>query len=211
MTMRLIMGCIALILFWEGAMAQQQADTLLARYERLWRQSDSLRVEAMLARIEASRRRVHVAPVPADTTSADEDILASIRTRAAVASARSRTATAKPGVSVADSITAIGLEVRPDTGQASFYASEFHGRKTSSGERYDMDDFTCAHRWLPFGTRLRVTNIGNGKSVVVRVNDRGPWKHRRIIDVSRAAARELDMMKSGTAMVEVRIEPSPEE
>jgi rare lipoprotein A len=109
-------------------------------------------------------------------------------------------------MSIADTVTALGMTSKADTGQASFYAAEFHGKKTSSGERYDMDDFTCAHRWLPFGTRLRVTNISNGKSVVVRVNDRGPWKHKRIIDVSKAAAKELDMVRSGTAKVEVRVE-----
>jgi rare lipoprotein A (peptidoglycan hydrolase) len=191
---------------WQGAVAQQAVDTLMARYERLWKQSDSLRIEAMLARIEAGRQRIKAAPVGEDTASPDEDILLSVRARAAAASARSRLPAAKPGMSIADTVTALGMTSKADTGQASFYAAEFHGKKTSSGERYDMDDFTCAHRWLPFGTRLRVTNISNGKSVVVRVNDRGPWKHKRIIDVSKAAAKELDMVRSGTAKVEVRVE-----
>lgn len=197
---------VALAFCGQGAVAKLPVDTLMARYERLWRQSDSLRIEAMLARIEAGRQRIKAAPVGDDTSSPDEDILLSVRARAAAASARTRLPASKPGISLSDTVTALGMTSKADTGQASFYAAEFHGKKTSSGERYDMDDLTCAHRWLPFGTRLRVTNISNGKSVVVRVNDRGPWKHKRIIDVSKAAAKELDMVRSGTAKVEVRLE-----
>jgi rare lipoprotein A len=88
-------------------------------------------------------------------------------------------------------------------GMASFYGKEFHGRKTASGETYDMWNFTCAHRTLPFGTQLRVTNLKNKISVVVRVNDRGPFTKGRIIDLSFAAAKKLNMLKDGVVKVKV--------
>jgi rare lipoprotein A len=92
-----------------------------------------------------------------------------------------------------------------DTGVASYYAEAFHGRRTSSGEVFDMHDRTCAHRWLPFNTKLLVTNVANGRRVVVRVNDRGPWKRTRIIDLSKQAAIDLDMIRAGTARVSLRV------
>ena len=88
-------------------------------------------------------------------------------------------------------------------GTASYYAREFQGRKTASGERYDMNRLTAAHRTYPFGTTLRVTHLGNGKNVVVRINDRGPFARGRVIDLSLAAARRLDMVRSGTAQVRI--------
>jgi len=88
-------------------------------------------------------------------------------------------------------------------GMASFYGAEFHGKKTASGETYDMWDYTCAHRTLPFGTRLRVTNLKNKISVIVRVNDRGPFAKGRIIDLSLAAAKKLNMLKDGVVKVKV--------
>ena len=87
---------------------------------------------------------------------------------------------------------------------ASYYADKFHGRQTASGEIFDMNDFTCAHKTLPFGT-LRVTNLENNRSVNVRVNDRGPFVAGREIDLSKAAARQLDMLRSGTATVRLEI------
>jgi rare lipoprotein A len=87
-------------------------------------------------------------------------------------------------------------------GVASYYGDEFHGRKTANGERYDRAEFSAAHRSLPFGTLLKVRNTANDRSVIVRVNDRGPWKETRVLDVSYAAAKELDLIKSGTAQVE---------
>ncbi|MBI5323740.1 MAG: septal ring lytic transglycosylase RlpA family protein [Ignavibacteriae bacterium] len=90
-------------------------------------------------------------------------------------------------------------------GIASFYADKFHGRKTSSGEIFDMNGFTAAHRTLPFGTKLQVTNLKNGKSVIVKVNDRGPFKEERILDLSRAAAESIDMVNDGTAEVEIKV------
>lgn len=90
----------------------------------------------------------------------------------------------------------------------SYYAEDFHGKKTSSGEVFNMNDYTCAHVSLPFGTILKVTNRANGKSVSVRVNDRGPFVIDREADLSKAAAVKLDMIKSGTAKVDIEIEKS---
>ena len=92
---------------------------------------------------------------------------------------------------------------REERGQASWYGDPYHGRTTASGEIYDMNDLTAAHRTLPFGTRVEVTNLNNGRSVVVRINDRGPFKKGRIIDLSRSAARELDMIEAGVVPVKV--------
>lgn len=91
-----------------------------------------------------------------------------------------------------------------ETGEASYYGDRHHGKKTASGERFDQRALTAAHRTLPFGTQVRVTNLNNERSVVVRINDRGPFVRGRIIDVSRAAAERLDMLRSG--VVPVRIE-----
>jgi rare lipoprotein A len=90
-----------------------------------------------------------------------------------------------------------------ERGVASWYGKKFHGRQTSSGEIYDMHKMTAAHKTLPLPTVVRVTHLGNGKSIEVTVNDRGPFVDNRIIDLSYAAARELDMIGSGTALVEV--------
>ncbi|HAI59812.1 MAG TPA: septal ring lytic transglycosylase RlpA family lipoprotein [Xanthomonadaceae bacterium] len=91
-----------------------------------------------------------------------------------------------------------------ERGIASWYGYKFHGRHTSSRERYDMCAFTAAHRTLPLPTYVRVTNLENDRSVIVRVNDRGPFHEGRIIDLSYAAATRLDMKQAGTARVEVR-------
>ena len=88
-------------------------------------------------------------------------------------------------------------------GVASYYAAKYHGRTTASGETFDNGKLTAAHRTLPFGTTVRVTNLTNGRSVVVRVNDRGPFVAGRIIDLSRAAAQRLDMIEAGLARVKV--------
>ena len=93
------------------------------------------------------------------------------------------------------------------TGYASWYGKQFHGRKTANGEVYDMDAMTAAHKELPFNTRVRVVNVKTGKSVVVRINDRGPYIEGRIIDLSRRAAGKLGMFFSGTTMVRVEILP----
>ena len=86
-------------------------------------------------------------------------------------------------------------------GRASWYGSYFQGRRTTSGERFNRFAYTCAHKTLPFGTRLRVTNVKNGKSVVVRVSDRGPYRHQRIIDLSEVAAKPLGIVECGAATV----------
>ncbi len=91
-----------------------------------------------------------------------------------------------------------------ERGLASWYGKKFHGRKTSSGERYDMHRMTAAHTSLPLPTYALVTNLDNGRSAVVKVNDRGPFVGNRIIDLSYAAAKRLDMVNAGTAHVEVR-------
>jgi rare lipoprotein A len=91
-----------------------------------------------------------------------------------------------------------------EEGVASWYGPDFHGGRTSTGETYDMNAMTGAHTTLPLPTWVRVTNLENGKSVVVRLNDRGPFAKDRIIDLSRAAAERLDMVRKGTARVEVR-------
>ncbi len=87
---------------------------------------------------------------------------------------------------------------------ASFYAEDFHGRPTASGELFDMNALTAAHKTLPFGTILEVTNLSNGKRVTVRVNDRGPFVPNREIDLSRGAAEKLDMISAGVARVSIR-------
>ncbi len=93
---------------------------------------------------------------------------------------------------------------RPETGYASFYSGRHHGKPTASGEAFDENALTAAHRSLPFGTRLEVTNLENDRSVVVRVNDRGPFVSGRVIDVSLAAARSLGMTKDGVTRVRLR-------
>ncbi len=90
-------------------------------------------------------------------------------------------------------------------GMASWYGAPYHGRTTASGERYDREGLTAAHRSLPFGTRIRVTNLANGRSLILRVTDRGPFKPDRILDVSRRAARELDFLGPGTAPVRLEV------
>jgi len=92
-----------------------------------------------------------------------------------------------------------------EEGEASYYASALQGRRTASGARFDNSAMTCAHRTLPFGTRLRVTHLRTGRSVVVRVNDRGPFVRGRVVDLSRAAARELGMLREGHAPVRLEI------
>ena len=88
-------------------------------------------------------------------------------------------------------------------GKASYYGNKFHGRRTSDGSRYHKDSLTCAHRTLPFGTLLKVRNQKNGREVVVKVTDRGPFGPGRIVDLSMAAAREIGMVQQGVVPVEV--------
>jgi rare lipoprotein A len=94
---------------------------------------------------------------------------------------------------------------KSETGEASYYASKHHGLKTASGEPYDEAKLTAAHRTLPFGTKVKVTNLDNGRSVVFRVNDRGPFIKGRIVDVSRRGAFELGFIQQGTCRVRLDI------
>lgn len=97
------------------------------------------------------------------------------------------------------------------SGKASFYNDRFHGAKTNSGEKYDMNAFTAAHRELPLNTKIKVTNLKNNKTVIVRINDRGPFHHVRILDVSKAAAKELDMISQGVANITLEVVEVPSE
>ena len=96
-----------------------------------------------------------------------------------------------------------------ETGVASWYGVPYHGRRAASGEIYDMEKLTAAHRSLPFETWVEVTNLSNGRSVGVRINDRGPFLHGRIIDLSQAAARDIGMLGPGTARVQLRVIAPP--
>ncbi len=92
-----------------------------------------------------------------------------------------------------------------EEGEASYYAHKYHGRTTANGETYDENKMTAAHKTLPFGTTVRVTNLANGKKVVVRINDRGPFIKGRIIDLSYKAAGELDYISRGVVKVRVEV------
>ena len=98
-----------------------------------------------------------------------------------------------------------GGETEIGNGTASYYGRELAGNRTASGERFDPDQMTAAHPTLAFGSKVRVTNLSNGQSVIVRVNDRGPFGGRRVIDISQAAAKEIGMHRSGTAKVSLTL------
>ena len=104
-----------------------------------------------------------------------------------------------------DSKTKSFLLAKATVGQASWYGPGFHGRRTASGEIYNQYAFTAAHRYYRFGTQVRVTNLNTGLSVIVRINDRGPYIHGRIIDLSKAAASSIGLLHSGVAPVRVEI------
>jgi rare lipoprotein A len=97
-----------------------------------------------------------------------------------------------------------------EEGWASWYGHPYHGRATASGEIYDMEQLTAAHRTLPLGARVRVDSLSNGRDVEVRINDRGPFVDNRIIDLSRAAARRIQMLGPGTSRVRLRVTAVPE-
>lgn len=112
-----------------------------------------------------------------------------------------------------DSDTISGLPIDPkrintkpyQIGYSSYYAHKFHGRLTANGEIFDMNGLSAAHRELPLGTIIRVTHVGNGKSVTLKVNDRGPFIEGRILDLSLGAARKLEMIEAGVAKVMIEI------
>ena len=109
------------------------------------------------------------------------------------------------GFLAGDVFAGAALSVYKSSAVASYYADKYHGRKTSNGEIFNMYDLTAAHKTLPFNTKVKVTNLSNGKSVVVRINDRGPFVKGREIDLSKAAAVKIGMIKSGTAKVSLEI------
>ena len=98
-----------------------------------------------------------------------------------------------------DSLKQIG------SGMASYYGNELAGKRTASGEKFDPHGLTAAHRTLAFGSKVRVTNLANGKDVIVRINDRGPWGGGRVIDISLGAAKKIGLHKSGTAKVSMHL------
>lgn len=97
-----------------------------------------------------------------------------------------------------------------EKGEASWYGEPYNGRRAASGEIFNMEQLTAAHRTLPFQTWVQVTNLNNGKQVDVRITDRGPFVDGRILDLSRAAAREIDLLRTGVAPVELRVIKAPE-
>jgi len=120
------------------------------------------------------------------------------------AAARAERQSSTPGV--AEITSAIGRGIATvQEGVVSWYGAQFHNRKTASGERFDSGALTMAHPSLPFGTKARVTNLRNGRSVVVRVNDRGPFVGQRIADLSQAAATEIGMLRKGLAKVRIEV------
>lgn len=104
-----------------------------------------------------------------------------------------------------DSIESYAGGTRGQVGNASWYGGKFHGRTTANGERFDMNQLTAAHRSLPFGSKVRVTNPATNDSVVVRINDRGPYAGNRVIDLSRAAAKAVQIIDRGVAPVKLEV------
>ena len=97
----------------------------------------------------------------------------------------------------------------PQTGEASWYGAQHQGKQTASGKTFDQARLTAAHRSLPFGSKIKVTNLANGKSVEVEIADRGPFAENRIIDLSQAAAKALEMLESGTTTVRLELSSGP--
>ena len=187
-----------------AARQQARADSL-ARAQAV---ADSLdraaRAEALAAVLDRAR-----AASAARSGRVAEEVArrdASARRRAFLADSLARAARE---AARADSVRAAEVRARRGrvvgTGRASFYAQRFAGRRTASGERYRPHRLTAAHRTLRFGSRVRVTNLRNQRSVVVRINDRGPFHRHRVIDLSRAAAERIGMVRSGTARVRLEV------
>ena len=143
-------------------------------------------------------QKTSFSPVPSDTTSSQPSVIETPITPREEPPVRPR-ASGKEDSSKAGKL--------PQTGQASWYGPKFHGKTTANGETFDQNELTAAHASLPFGSKVKVTNLSNGKSVEVEITDRGPFAKNRIIDLSHAAAKALDMKDSGTT--KVRLEPLP--
>ncbi len=116
-----------------------------------------------------------------------------------------RSSQSESSTRTASSSTSSKYSGRTLHGKASFYGGKWHGRKTANGEIYNQNSMTAAHKTLPFNTKVRVTNLNNGRTVVLRINNRGPFKPGRIIDVSVAAANQLGMVKSGVVPAKVEV------
>lgn len=127
---------------------------------------------------------------------------------AALMALSARSEARSPELKVLQSNTAANATAQ--FGVASWYGSEFHGLPTASGPAFDMDAMTCAHRKLPLGTRIKVTNLLNARSLVLKVTDRGPWVANRLLDVSMAAARRLGFMGAGLAPVRIQVVSYPQ-
>ena len=151
-----------------------------------------------------SRRAARVSVPPAPSSGTTEAAQPAAAPAPAVVATVPPPAIAKPPAT-----PAITRPVYTETGVASWYGPSFHSRHTSNGEIYDMNSLTAAHRTLPFNSLVRVTNVGSGQSVVVRVTDRGPFVAGRVIDLSRAAAKQIDIERPGTARVQLEVLSSP--
>jgi len=116
---------------------------------------------------------------------------------------------ARSSVSVGPSRQSVIPREKPEVGVASWYGEEFQGNETANGEIYDLNSLTAAHPTLPFGTTVRVTNLKNSKNILLRINDRGPYIGRRLIDVSKAAAKRLGFVGAGTTRVRVEVVSRP--
>ncbi|MGB8476291.1 MAG: septal ring lytic transglycosylase RlpA family protein [Candidatus Acidiferrum sp.] len=148
-------------------------------------------------------RHVTANPPPSQPSPASPETIESSK-RATDVGPEPAPATVSPSPRRSRAPAAPAPEGYTEEGNASWYGVPFDGRRASNGEIYDMDKLTAAHRTLPFGTMVRVTNLNNGKSTVVRITDRGPFVENRIIDLSRAAARQIDSV--GPGVVPVRVE-----
>src|SRR5579884_2306404 len=174
----------------------------------------ALAVGALLALSGCAHRTARSYPVPPPPPAATAPATAAPET------APPATATGAPGTAApagapvaAPGATALGGIPEPytETGVASWYGHPYHGRPAANGEIYDMEKLTAAHRTLPFGTWVEVRNLENNKVVTVRITDRGPFVHGRIIDLSRAAAMQIGMLGPGLAKVRLRVVTPPQE
>jgi rare lipoprotein A len=174
----------------------------------------------MTANTKPGSPRLGLAPVIALATAlVGPAAVLSLSAFAAPAAAEAPVALAAPAVPIAAAVapsalieTIATVTPRPETvyekigaGMASYYGRELAGNRTASGERFDPSDLTAAHRTLPLGSKVRVTNPRTGDSVIVRINDRGPFHGNRLIDLSEAAAREIGIRAAGRGMVEIAV------
>jgi rare lipoprotein A len=160
----------------------------------------SLTVAALLTSVPAQ-----AAQAPTQTVEAPTPRLQSLEAAVATASDDS-SVTADTPATIETKLEAVQQSFDEiATGRASYYGRELEGNRTASGERFHAAALTAAHRTLPLGTKLRVTNLANGRSVIVRVNDRGPFIRGRVLDVSLAAAREIGMVARGSADVRLEV------